>query len=820
MGDLLADIILPVPLPQLFTYLVPENLTPAPVPGMRVVVPFGKKKQYSGIVAKLHHTPPVHYETKPIIACLDSKPVVLESQIRFWEWMAGYYQCSVGEVYRAALPSGLKMESETHVLINPDFEASEPLDARTLQVLDFVALKKVCTIREIVAVLEGSNAILPINRLIDKGAIFVSERLKESFKPKTLTYVFLASEFRNEQAMESAFKKLEKAPRQLEAMMHFISTCGYSGALLGNAIPKQDLTQKNPAVATALGELIKKGFLTVEDREIGRINTAHQPTSKINVLSPSQNEALQSIAHQFTTTDVVLLHGVTSSGKTEIYIHLIEEQLKQSKQVLYLLPEIALTTQITSRLKRHFGNRLGIYHSKYSDAERVEIWNNLLSDTSYEIILGARSAIFLPFTRLGLIIVDEEHENSYKQYDPAPRYHARDAAVVLAKLSGAKTLLGTATPSLESYYNAQNGRFGFTQLFERHQGIEMPEVIVADTSEAKRKKQMKSHFTPTLLEELNKALTNGEQAILFQNRRGFAPYIECGQCAWVPKCKHCDVSMTYHKQINHLTCHYCGFQQPMPITCPACGLPALETRGFGTEKIEEEIKIFFPDAKVARMDLDTARTKKAHENIISDFEQKNIDILIGTQMISKGLDFDNVSVVGILNADSMLNYPDFRAYERSFQLMAQVSGRAGRKNRRGTVVLQTANPTHPVILDVINNNYSHLYETQLAERETFKYPPFYRLIQFNIKHVELNKAAKAADNLALALRQVFGDRVLGPQAPVIGRIQNYHIRQIIIKLERKASPAKAKEMIQMAVHSLLSQPVYRSVIIQIDVDPM
>jgi primosomal protein N' (replication factor Y) len=419
-----------------------------------------------------------------------------------------------------------------------------------------------------------------------------------------------------------------------------------------------------------------------------------------------------------------------------------------------------------------------------------------------------------------LIIVDEEHENSYKQFDPAPRYHARDAAVVLAKISGAKTLLGTATPSMESYYNAQNGRFGLTQLFERHQGIEMPEIMVADTSEARRKKQMKSHFTPLLLEELSKALVNGEQAILFQNRRGFAPYIECGQCAWVPKCKHCDVSMTYHKHINHLTCHYCGFQQPMPITCPACGLPALETRGFGTEKIEEEIKIFFPDAKVARMDLDTARTKKAHENIISDFEQNNIDILIGTQMISKGLDFDNVSVVGILNADSMLNYPDFRAFERSFQLMAQVSGRAGRKNRRGKVILQTSNPTHPVIIDVINNNYNHLYETQLAERDVFKYPPFYRLIQFNIKHVELNKASKAAENLALALRQVFGDRVLGPQAPVIGRIQNYHIRQIIIKLERKASPVKAKEMIQMAIHSLLSQPSYRSVIIQIDVDPM
>lgn len=818
MSALFVDVILPVPIPQLFTYALPQSMEPLCAIGMRVVVPFGRKKFYSGIVGTIHANKP-EYETKEVQVILDERPVVLPRQLDFWAWMAEYYQCSQGEVYKAALPSGLKLESETQVVFNADHSAEQPLSEKEQLVVDYLEQQKCCTVNDLSQATGIGNVVPILNYLMSLGMIFVSEQLRDNYKPKIVQMVALSPAVRSEDALRKAFATLERAPKQLEMVMQLMSMAGYKASLEGASVIRADLLAKGGS-ATLLAELMKKGIFMQLEKVVGRLDTQLLDTLKPHPLSDVQQVAIDGIRQKFETRDTLLLHGVTSSGKTEIYIHLIEQYLAEGKQVLYLLPEIALTTQITTRLRRHFGNRLGIYHSKYSDAERVEVWNDVLEQKNFQIILGARSAVFLPFSNLGLIIVDEEHEPSYKQYDPAPRYHARDAAMVLARLHGAKVLLGTATPSIETYYNVKTDKFGLVELFDRYQGIQMPQIVVADVRDAKRKRQMKSHFTPLLLEHIGRALENGEQVILFQNRRGFAPYIECGQCAWIPKCEHCDVSMTYHKNSNTLTCHYCGSTRSLPQTCPACGSPAIETRGFGTEKIEEEIKLFFPDARVARMDLDTVRSRKAHEQMIHEFEQHQVDILIGTQMISKGLDFDGVSLVGILDADAMLNYPDFRAFERGFQLMAQVSGRAGRKNKQGTVILQTTNADHPVICQVVANNFAHHYAVQIAEREAFKYPPFFRLVHITLKHKDQNKVFKAAENLALGLRHMFGDRVLGPQTPVVGRIQSLYLRQIVMKIEKKSSPSKAKELIQRTIHALVAQPEYRSVLVQIDVDPV
>ncbi|MFT3740425.1 MAG: primosomal protein N' [Breznakibacter sp.] len=819
MQSLFADVVLPVPIPQLFTYLVPLPMIAQMEVGKRVVVPFGRKKLYSGIVYALHHNTPFAYEAKEVVEILDADPLVNALQLKFWTWMAEYYQCAPGDVYKAALPAGLKLESETHVVFNTAHETEVRLNDKELAVVEFVKKKKVCTILEIQNATEINNLLPIINRLIDEELVFANEHVRESYKPKTVNVLALSPGYRSEAALRKLFGTLEKAPKQLEMLMQFLSLAGYADALKGKTVERRRLIEKSEGAASMLATLIKKEVVLQIETEVDRLDFSHHATIPPYPLSDIQAETLRQIKDEHATRDVVMLHGVTSSGKTEIYIHLIGEQLELGNQVLYLLPEIALTTQITARLKRHFGSKLGIYHSKYSDAERVEVWENLRRHANYQIILGVRSSVFLPFTHLGLVIVDEEHEASFKQYDPAPRYHARDAAIVLAHFHGAKVVLGTATPSIESYYNAQTGKYGLVELFHRHQHIQLPQILVADVMEARKKKQMMSHFTPLLMEHLSKTLQNGEQAILFQNRRGFSPYVECAECATIPKCKYCDVSMTYHKHINHLTCHYCGFSYVLPGTCAACGAPALETRGFGTEKIEEEIKLLFPDARVARMDLDTTRTRKAHENLIGELETGNVDILIGTQMVSKGLDFEKVSLVGILDADSMLNFPDFRAHERAFQLMAQVSGRAGRKGKQGTVILQTANIQHPVVRQVIANDYKSLYDTQLVERQQFKYPPYYRLVELTVKHKDVNKTDRAAKNLALGLRHLFGDRVLGPHTPLIGRIQNQYIRQIMLKIERTASPQKAKEMVQAAIHSLVAQPEYRSVWIQVDVDP-
>ncbi|NPA37934.1 MAG: primosomal protein N' [Chlorobi bacterium] len=814
------DIILPVPVPKLFTYESGDFASLVEV-GKRVVVSFGKKKLYSGVIVRIHNDKPDGYETKPVLSVLDDAPVVLPQQFRFWTWMAEYYMCTTGEVYKAALPSGLKLESESYIQINDDFEAEKPLGDKEGRIMDILSGRKKCTINELNNLSGLRNSLPVVKRLLDMGAISVNEKLREGYKPRTEKYLVLSSGIKNEDDLDVTLNKLSRAHKQAAVLMAVVSGAGgVEKALSGKQVLRADIMKRLNVSSAIVNELVKKGILEIRNVEVNRINYGTETLVSPKTLSSEQKRAYDEIIESFKSKNVTLLHGVTSSGKTELYIHLINEYLENGKQVLYLLPEIALTTQITTRLKRHFGDKLGIYHSKFSDAERVEVWNNLLSEKGYRIILGVRSSLFLPFRNLGLIIVDEEHETSYKQFDPAPRYHARDSAIMLAAMTGAKTLLGTGTPSYETYYNCEQKKYGLVELFERFTGIKMPRIVPVDTKEAYRKKQMKTHFHPVLLNEMKKALDNDMQVILFQNRRGFAPYIECRQCAWVPRCEYCDVSLTFHKHLNQLVCHYCGHSVFMPEACPACGSSEIHTKGFGTEKIEEEISRLFPDAPVARMDLDTTKSRRAYENLIADFEEKRIKILIGTQMITKGLDFDHVSVVGILNADNMLNYPDFRAYERSYQMMAQVSGRAGRKGDQGLVILQTSDPNHPVIIDVIRHDYLHNYKSQLEERLMFKYPPFYRLINVTVKHKDRHICDRGALMLGKILEKPLGDRVLGPQPPPVNRIQNLYLNKLMIKVEKKLNIKKVKEVLQKSVSAIKTTEDMRSVIFHIDVDPM
>ncbi len=816
-----ADIILPVPLPRLFTYEIPEEWISNVEIGSRVIVPFGKKKIYSGIIYSLHDTKPEDYEIKEIISVLDEKPVVNEIQLNFWNWIAQYYMCTLGEVYKAALPSGLKLESETKVHYNTEWAAEEKLSLKENLVLDYLSVNKTATIQDLNNLTDLKNSLPIVKSLLEREAVFISERLKDGYKPKTKKVIRLSEDYYKEQKIQNAFSDLGNAKKQLEVFMTFFTLIGGANPTnFSKSVDKNELRDKSNASSTQIKELIKKGYLLEEEEQISRLTKSNDSLRGVHDLSESQQNAYNQIKAHFVEKNAVLLHGVTSSGKTEIYIHLIKEQLEQGKKILYLLPEIALTTQITARLKKVFGNELGIYHSKYTDAERVEVYDDILKNNNYKVVVGVRSSVFLPFDNLGLIIIDEEHENTYKQFDPAPRYHARDAAMVLAHYHGAKVLLGTATPSLESYQNAQLGKYGLVELFERYEGIKMPNIITVNVREERRKKKMNSHFSPVLVQHINEALENNEKIILFQNRRGFSPYLECNQCGWVPKCDYCDVSMTYHKHINQLTCHYCGNSYSLPRVCKACGSPSLQTKGFGTEKIEEDIKLIFPEVKVARMDLDTSRTRKSHETIIGNFERGEIDILIGTQMISKGLDFDHVSVVGILNADSMLNYPDFRAFERSFQLMSQVSGRAGRKKKQGTVILQTSNPDNPVIIDVINNNFNQHFHAQMEERKEYKYPPYYRLIYLTVKHRNQNTANQASDYLGAYLRSIFSHRVVGPQAPTISKIQNWHLRKIMLKIEGGVSLVKVKELINEAIITMVAHPGFKATVVLADVDPM
>lgn len=815
------DVIVPLPLGGTFTYSVPDEWADAVRIGMRVVVPFGKKKMYTAIVSILHtHKPELLYEVKDVICLLDNQPVLRYPQLKFWEWIGAYYQAYPGDVYQAAVPAGLKLESETRVCINPDFEAEHILSEKEQRILDALSDGKPVNVAELNKVTEIRDVLPTLKILLEKGAVEVSEELTEKFRAKTDTFVRLSEDARREENLRRTFDELGRAKKQLDVLMMYLDLSKCLIPAKQREVTRKELLEKSGASPAVLAALVERGVLETYLKEIGRLDISDLPTNAVYTLNEFQQTALSSIEKQFKEKPVVLLHGVTSSGKTEIYIHLIQKILDEGKQVLYLVPEIALTTQLTSRLKRVFGKRLGVYHSKFSDAERVEIWNNVLNDKSYEVIIGVRSSIFLPFRQLGLVIVDEEHESSYKQYDPAPRYHARNAAIVLASMHGAKTLLGTATPSIESYFNAETGKYGLVELHQRHEEMQLPEIVVVDTKEAYHKKRMEGHFSDVLLEKIAKALGNNEQIILFQNRRGYAPYIECKGCAYVPKCKNCDVSLTVHKVFNTLTCHYCGYTEPIPTICPVCKTPNLNTKGFGTEKIEDEIRQIFPDARVSRMDLDTTRSKKSYEKLITDFENHKVDILIGTQMVTKGLDFEHVSLVGILNADNMLNFPDFRAHERAYQLMAQVSGRAGRKNKRGLVVLQTSQPEHTVIGQVIRNDYAAMYKLQTEERKQFKYPPYFRMIQVTLRHKDVKVLQQAAFTLAGQLRAIFGSRVLGPIDPVVSRIQNLFIKQIILKIENEASPAKAKEMLQHASDELLTQSRFKAVRIGLDVDPV
>lgn len=753
-----ADIILPLPLDSLFTYSVPDSLAGRVGQGIRVLVPFGKSKTYVGLVVRTHNNKP-DFNVKDISTVMDDAPVVNAVQLELWRWMADYYLSSVGDVMNAALPSGLKSE--------------------------------------------------------------------DGYTAKTETYVSLAPEYHSERAIRVALDVLKRASAQLKVFETFL-TLSHWDTISGDTcaepvaeVSRDELMNETHCTSTVFRNLVVRKFLNTYEREIGRLNNAGEPHPElIKPLNEAQQTAYNNIVFSFLKKNVVLLHGVTSSGKTEIYIHLIRQAIERRQQVLYLLPEIALTVQIRQRLQRVFGNRLGIYHSKYSDAERVEIWKKQLSAAPYDVILGARSAVLLPFTNLGLVIIDEEHETSFKQQDPAPRYHARSVAIMLARKFGAKVLLGSATPSLESWNNAHTGKFGLVSLMQRYNDIRLPEIEVVDIKDLQRRKMMSGPFSPRLMAAVRKALDNGEQAILFQNRRGFAPMIECRECGWVPHCDKCDVSLTYHKSLGQLTCHYCGTTYTVPEVCPCCGSRNLRGRGYGTEKVEDYVMELFPDARVARMDLDTTRTRNAYERLISDFSAHKTDILIGTQMVSKGLDFDKVSVVGILNADSMLNYPDFRAYEHAFMMMAQVAGRAGRKGKQGLVILQTKSPQLPVITQVVRNDCEGLFADQLEERQAFCYPPFCHLIYVFLKHRDDAVVASASMRLGDILRGWFGSRVLGPDKPSVSKVKTLNIRKIMLKLENGIDLAKVRLYLRKAQAMMGQDAKYRSVQIYFDVDPL
>ena len=817
-----VDVILPLPLNSCFTYALPETLAGNVQVGCRVVVPFGKKKFYTGIVQDIHCREPEGYEVKDVADVLDACPVLLASQFKLWDWVADYYLCTRGDVYKAALPSGLKLESETIVAFNPDFEPSGRLSDREQKVLSqlesegetsVTCLEKSCGVK---------NMLTLVKSLLDKEAIMVKEELKRTYRPRTEVRVRLTAAARNEHRLHFFFDELQRrAPKQLDLLMRYLELSGSLGGSSVREVSKAELLQRAQATPAVFNGLVEKGILEIYKQEVGRLdNSAVADLQPLNPLNVHQEKAYHAIINVFHQKNVCLLYGVTASGKTEIYIHLIAETIRRGRQVLYLLPEIALTAQITARLRRVFGARLGIYHSKFPDAERVEIWQKQLSGQDYDIILGVRSSVFLPFRRLGLVIVDEEHENTYKQQDPAPRYHARNAAIMLASYYGAKTLLGTATPSLESWYNAGTGKYGLVELKERYTQIQLPEILPVDIKELQHKKRMNGPFSPLLLQHIREALEQHAQVILFQNRRGFAPMVECHTCGWVPRCKNCDVSLTYHKGLRQLTCHYCGYTMPVPRRCPACEGTDLRSRGFGTEKIEDDIRALFPEARVARMDLDTTRTRAAYERILADFEQGRTDILIGTQMVSKGLDFEHVNVVGILNADTMLNYPDFRAYERAFQLMAQVAGRAGRKDKRGRVVLQTKSIDHPIIAQVMANDFEGMASGQLAERQMFRYPPYYRLVYVYLKHRDEALLDVMAHAMAERLRAVFADRVLGPDKPPVARVQTLFIRKIVVKIETTASLSRVRQWLVEVQREVQSDERFRSLLVYYDVDPM
>ncbi len=823
---LFAEVLLPLPVPGTFTYRIPLSMNHLVQVGQRVSVQFGSRRVYAGLILKLHEKVPASGTPKYILSVLDEKPLVNNMQIEFWNWIADYYMSTLGEVMNVAIPSAFKLSSESKIILSETFQPDcEPLSDSEYQITEALMQQKKLTIKEVGQIV-GFQKVLPLLKsMIQRQMIFMEEELNSSYRPKLEKYLLFADAYLEEKKLHELLDQLgRRAPKQMEIIMAMMTLAGLP-LKKGVHVKKFDLQQKTGGHLSALKALLDKEILVEVEKTTSRFNEDDTTNGDPIIFSEEQQRAYDELQSEMQDHRVVLLHGVTSSGKTEIYINLIEDALKKGKQVLYLLPEIALTTQIITRLRKHFGDEIGVYHSRYNQNERAEVWENVAGlqgeeiHKPYRIILGPRSAMFLPFENLGLIIVDEEHDQSYKQFDPAPRYNARDASIYLAGLHHAKVILGSATPAIETYYNAQSGKYGLVSLNERYGGIEMPKILVVNLKEEKRRRMLRSHFSSVLLKHIEGALDEKQQIILFQNRRGFSLRLECEECNWVPQCKNCDVTMTYHKKQELLRCHYCGYSRPVPPVCEHCGSPHLTMEGFGTEKVEEELSIIIPNARIDRMDLDTTRSKSSFQRIFSDFENGKTDILTGTQMVTKGLDFDNVQIVGILSADNMLRFPDFRAHERSFQLMEQVSGRAGRKHKQGTVIIQSWDPTHPVIGDVVRHNYQSMFRRELEERQRFHYPPFFRLIILKLKHKDPSILNKAADILARDMRARFGNLVYGPEYPMVSRIKNMYIKQIMLKVARGSQQNVQKEELRRVLSDFNKHTHLKSVRIQIDVDP-
>ncbi|MEE1943877.1 primosomal protein N' [Pedobacter sp. KR3-3] len=810
---LFVEVILPLSLAINYTYRVPYELNDRIAIGKRVVVQFGKHKMYTALVKSICTQPPEFYQAKYIIDVVDDIPVINEKQFEFWDWIASYYLCNEGDVMSAALPTGLKLASETILVIREELPEELVLSEKENLIFQVLQKQQRMSIDDVVELL-GQKTVYPIiNSLIAKEIIFVAEEVVEKYKPLLKSFIKLNPFYKDQENLKQLFAILERAPKQLDALLAYLKL-----SRTDQAVPRQLLLEESACGQAALKALLDKDIFSLEKRQVSRLNQMGDEFEVNFELSPAQLHAFNEVQQGFEEKDVVLLHGITASGKTQLYIKLIEKAIANGGQVLFLLPEIALTTQIVERIKQYFGDKIGVYHSKFNDNERVEIWNKVVNG-AYQVVLGARSAVFLPFKELKLIVVDEEHEASYKQHEPAPRYQARDAAVFLAHLHQAKVVLGSATPSIESFYNAQTDKYALVTLNERFGGVQLPLQQVVSIAEETKRKKMTSYFTSVLIDDMATALENKEQVILFQNRRGYATILICATCGYAPKCVNCDVSLTYHKTSGKLHCHYCGYHQSSINICPACGSVHIEQKGFGTERIEEELSLIFPEAKMARLDLDSTRTKNSLQQIISDFQDKKTQVLIGTQMVAKGLDFDNVSLIGVINADTLLNYPDFRAFERSYQLLAQVAGRAGRRDKQGKVCIQAYDESHRIIKQVMENDYLQMYADEMDERKQFNYPPFTRLIFVNVKHKDANVLQLASNQLASALRQQLGSRILGPEQPLVARIRNYYIKQIIIKIEKVAPVQKVKTILKDTIRDFNAQKDFKSVITQIDVDP-
>ncbi len=811
------DVILPIPLEKLFTYSISEAEAEFLRPGMRVAVPFGKSKIYTGLVNKVHQTPPSVYEAKEIHQILDDQPLVNEVQLKHWTWIADYYMCTLGEVVRSALPSAFLLESETLILKNTQAMVVEgELKDDEFLVYEALQHQSMLKVHEVSAIVERKNVLPVLNRLLDKKVIHLKEEVYEKYRPKLVRYVQLGKAYQSETELEELLNSLTRAPKQSQVVLALFQL----RAEVQKPIKVSELEQKSGGSKAVIKSLIDKGILEEYYIQTDRVNYEKEVDDRaLKELNTYQKDALDEISQSFEKEKVTLLHGVTSSGKTEVYVQLIDKCLKAGKQALYLLPEIALTTQLITRLQAYFGEQISVYHSKYTVFERVEVWKNVIDKKrKAQVVIGARSSLFLPFSNLGLILIDEEHESSFKQFDPAPRYHARDAAIVLGKLHKANVLLGSATPSIETFRNAQTGKYGYATIDRRFGNVLMPEIELVDIKEQTRKRRMNGHFSERLLAEMTESLAAGEQIILFQNRRGFAPIVECNTCGHSPQCPNCDVSLTYHQYKKQLRCHYCSHHIALQESCQACGSQTLDTKGFGTEQVEKEVQALFPEAKVSRMDLDTTRGKHGYEKIITAFEQQEMDILVGTQMLTKGLDFRNVSLVGIMNADSLLNFPDYRAHERCFQLLTQVAGRAGRTQKRGRVIVQTYNPFHQILNQVSTNDYDSMYKEQLYEREQYKYPPANKIIRITFKHKEYNRLNEASEWFAKGLRSAMGTNVLGPEFPPVARIRNLYLKHVIVKIEHKTSVKSIKAGIKRVERSFNAISQFRSVRVLYNVD--